>query len=284
MPERNPSNLSSPTPTRIRAILRTARRLASEVGTFVEGKHRGSGQRMQSKGRGDFVTAVDLEAERKLRRSLSDAHPHHAILGEELPPHQPGAEFTWILDPIDGTSNYGRGLPTYAVSVACMHGGAPLAAAVYCLPEAEIYSAGRGLGSFRGRRRLGLKRSRLTDASILGVQWHRGKNPLRYLEGLTATGSRVRNLGCTVTQLCHLAAGRLDGNIQEQGKIWDIAAAALIVTEAGGRFTDWRGRPIFPTGFEPDRHHPSIAAPPGIHGRLCKLLGPWQTAAMAARR
>lgn len=239
---------------------------------------------MQRKGRGDFVTAIDLAAERKLRALLSDAHPEHGILGEELPPHQTDAEFTWILDPIDGTSNFGRGLPTFAVSVACMHGGAPLAVAVHCLPEAVTYSAGRGLGSYSGRRRLQLQRTRLSDATILGVQWHRGKNPLRYLESLTATGSRVRNLGCTVAQLCDVAAGRLDGNIQEQGKIWDFAAAALIVTEAGGKFTDWQGRPIFPTDFDPDRHHPSIAAPVGVHGSLCKLLGPWQQDAMVSRR
>lgn len=283
MPQGNPSNRGSPSPNQVRAILKTARQLAEQIGTFVKGKHRGSGQRMQSKGRGDFVTAIDLAAERKLRRLLAEAHPEHAILGEELPPHQAGAEYTWILDPIDGTSNFGRGLPIYAVSVACMHGAAPLAAAVHCLPEAVTYSAGRDLGSFRGRRRLRITRSRLTNASILGVQWHRGKNPLRYLASLTATGSRVRNLGCTVAQLCDVAAGRLDGNIQEQGKIWDFAAAALIVTEAGGRFTDWRGRPIFPTDFDPDRHHPSIAAPPGVHGRLCKLLGPWHKEALVSR-
>ena len=207
-----------------------------------------------------------------------------SLLGEELPPHQPEADYTWILDPIDGTSNFGRGLPTYAVSVACMHQGSPLAAAVHCLPEGVTYSAGRSLGAFQGRRRLRLGRSRLSDAAILGVQWHRGKNPLRYLESLTATGARVRNLGCTVAQLCDVAAGRLDGNVQEQGKIWDFAAAALIVEEAGGRFTDWEGRPIFPTTFDPDRHYPSIAAPAGVHGPLCKLLGRWHKQARTTRR
>jgi myo-inositol-1(or 4)-monophosphatase len=283
MPRKNRPTSKRPNPTQIRAILKTAKMAASEIGSYISRKHRDSGQTMQRKGQGDFVTAIDLAAERKLRLLLRSSHPEHGILGEELPPHQPEAEFTWILDPIDGTSNFGRGLPTYAVSVACMHQGSPLAAAVHCLPEAATYSAALDLGAFRERRRLQLERSRLSDAAILGVQWHRGKNPLGYLEALTATGTRVRNLGCTVAQLCDVAAGRLDGNIQEQGKIWDFAAAALIVTEAGGTFTDWQGKAIFPTKFDATRHYPSIAAPPGIHSSLCKLLAPWHQDALTLR-
>ena len=89
MPARNPSASGPPNATRTRTILRTARQLANEIGLFVAGKHRGSGQRMQSKGIGDFVTAIDLQAERRLRRRISAELPDHGILGEELPPHFP---------------------------------------------------------------------------------------------------------------------------------------------------------------------------------------------------
>jgi myo-inositol-1(or 4)-monophosphatase len=242
---------------------------------------------MARKGVGDFVTAVDLAAEKLLRRLLHDAWPAHGIVGEELPPHEPGADFVWILDPIDGTSNFGRGHSIYAVSVACLHAGRPVAAAVHCLPEDITYHAALGCGARRGRQALRLARRRrgLDDASILGVQWHRGPRSIEYLEQLVASGTRVRNFGCTVTQLCDVATGRLDGNVQEQGKIWDFAAAALLVTEAGGRFTSWGGEDIFPlSSIEADRHYPSVAAVPVVQRQLCGILGPFEEGVSAAPR
>lgn len=242
---------------------------------------------MVRKGVGDFVTAVDLAAEKLLRRRILAAWPNHGVVGEELPAHEPGAEFVWILDPIDGTSNFGRGHPLFAVSVACLHQGRPVAAAVHCLPDDLTYHATLGLGARQGRRpiRLAGRRRRLDDASILGVQWHRGPRRLRYLDELTATGTRVRNFGCTVNQLCDVALGRLDGNVQEQGKIWDFAAAALLVTEAGGRFTSWRGEDIFPlASLDGSRHYPSVAAAPGVHRQLCEILGPHENKVRLGRR
>jgi myo-inositol-1(or 4)-monophosphatase len=266
-----------PSPHRLRRLAQTARTVARETGAFVAGKHRPDGLDMTRKGVGDFVTAVDLAAETRLRRQILAAWPDHGIVGEELPAHEPDAEFVWILDPIDGTSNFGRGHPIFAVSVACLHAGRPIAAAVHCLPEDVTYHAAKGCGARRGRRPLVLppRRQGLSDAAILGLQWHRGRRSIRYLDALTATGTRVRNFGCTVTQLCDVATGRLDGNVQEQGKIWDFAAAALLVTEAGGRFTSWRGDDIFPlASLDWDRHYPSLAAAPAVHRQLCKILGP----------
>ena len=125
----------------------------------------------------------------------------------------------------------------------------------------------------------------MNDSAILGVQWHRGARELPYLGGLLSTGTRIRNLGCTVVQLCDVATGRLDGNVQEQGRLWDFAAAALLVTEAGGRFTSWTGHDIFPlANLGSVGHLPSVAAHPSIHGQLCELLGPWQDRVAAPPR
>ncbi len=230
---------------------------------------------MKRKAVGDFVTTVDLAIEKLLRREILAEWPDHGVLGEELPPVNVGADFVWILDPIDGTSNFGRGLPIYAVSVACLHAGRPVAAAVHCLPEDRTCHAALGLGARRGRQVLELgRRGGLDDAAILGLQWHRTSRELPYLPGLIATGARVRNFGSTVAQLCDVAAGRLDANVQEQGKIWDFAAAALLVTEAGGRFTSWDGADIFPLDeLDGERHYPSIAAHPRVHRTLCRILG-----------
>lgn len=235
---------------------------------------------MEEKGIGDFVTEVDLATEKRIRRGLREAHPDHGILGEEFPAHQIDAPLVWILDPIDGTSNFGTGLPIFAVSIACFYRGSPVAAAVHCFPEDVTYRAGLGLGAHRGRQRLDFahgtgRQGRLGPQSMLGLQWHRGPRKLGYLDKVVATGTRIRNLGSTVAQLADVAAGRLDGNVQEQGKIWDYAAAALIVTEAGGLFTDWRGKPIFPLAdYDGDRHTGSIAARPVVHRQLVAILGP----------
>lgn len=264
-------------PNLIRRLVKTAREAAATGGELVTRRYRPFGQALHSKAPGDFVTEVDLAAEKLLRRRILTEWPDHGMLGEEQPPENLDADLVWILDPIDGTSNFGRGLPTFAVSVACVHRGTPVAAAVHCLPEDATYHAGIGLGAFRERRRLRLRARRLDLKAIVAVQWHRGPREFGYLEELTRTGTRIRNLGCTAAQLCDVAAGRLDANVQEQGKIWDFAAAALLVQEAGGRFTSWDGDPIFPlSGFDGAVHHPSVAAHPAVHRELCALLGPWQ--------
>ena len=153
--------------TRIRALLRTARRAAQLGGEFVDRRYRPLGREMLRKGVGDFVTEVDLAAEDLLRRTILAAWPEHGILGEERPGVNLDADFVWILDPVDGTSNFGRGLPIFAVSVACAYRGQPIVAAVHCFPDDQSFSAGIGLGAFRGRRRLQLSPHRLDYASIL---------------------------------------------------------------------------------------------------------------------
>lgn len=271
MPERTWEFLSE---RQTRRVLATARASATAVGELVSRRvSRGPPPRPSRKGIGDFVTAVDLAAEAGLRRQLLSAHPDHGFLGEEGGSHDAGSDYVWVVDPVDGTSNMSRGLRPFAVSVACLYRRHPVAAAVYCLPEGKLYSAARGLGAYRGRRRIKRPRTRLDDGAILGVQWIRGERDLAFLPGLLATGARIRNLGCTVAQLCDVAMGRLDANVQEQGKIWDVAAAGLIVEEAGGRFTDWQGRAIFPfPDLDGSIDHPSVAAVGATHRRLIDIL------------
>ncbi len=266
-------------PTRIplstlRALAATARTAVADAGAQAR-RARTSlrGLDVRRKGCGDFVTAVDLRIEARLRRSLSSAHPGHGFLGEEGGGSELAADFVWVVDPIDGTSNYARGLGYYAVAVACLHRGSPVVAAMSCQPEDRIYSAIQGLGAFRGRRRIRLGRGRLDDGSILGCQWHRASTSLDFVPGLVATGARLRNFGCTVVHLCEIAMGRLDGNVQEQGKIWDVAAPGLLVLEAGGRFTGWDGRPVFPfADLDGTIDYPTVAAPAAVHRRLLAAL------------
>jgi myo-inositol-1(or 4)-monophosphatase len=262
-----------PTAAEVRQRLRTARRAVAEVARFVGRPRPARSLGTRRKRPGDFVTAVDVQAERRLRRLVAAAHPADGFLGEELGRRDGEAPWVWVVDPIDGTSNFARGLGIFAVAVAGLFRGQPQVAAVHCEPEGALYSAALGHGAFRGRRRLRAPRPQWGDAAILGVQWHRALPRLQFLGPLQRSGARMRDLGCTVVQLCHVAAGRLDGNVQQQGKIWDLAAAALIAAEAGARCTDWSGRPLLPFAtMDAERHYPSIVAAPPVHAALLRLL------------
>lgn len=221
---------------------------------------------------GDFVTAVDLRCERFLRRELARILPEAGFLGEETPPSELDRPWLWVVDPIDGTSNFSRRLVYHAVSVALLWRGQPMLACLHCEPEDATYSSVRGRGAWRNGRRISIPGSALDDAAIVGCQWHRGQQQFHFLARLQAKGSRVRTFGSTVTQLADVAMGRLDGNVQEQGRIWDIAAAGLVVLEAGGCFTDWRGAPVFPFRRLDIGHTPTVAAGPLVHRALLRQL------------
>jgi myo-inositol-1(or 4)-monophosphatase len=255
-----------------RALARTARTLAAAVGAYVARAQRRHGG-ARRKGVGDFVTRIDLAAEERLRRALRRAHPDHGFLGEETGAERPDAELCWVVDPIDGTSNYAHGLRDFAVSIACLWRGQPMAAAVACGPGLDVYAAAHGLGARTAGRRLALGPARLDDAALVGVQWHRGSAArLDFVASLIGTGARLRVLGSTVVQMCAVADGRLHANVQQQGRLWDYAAAALIVTEAGGVVSDWAGQPVFPVGDVLGGGHVStIAAGRAVHRRLLRL-------------
>lgn len=227
---------------------------------------------VRRKGVGDLVTRVDLACERALRRELSALLPDAGFLGEETDPREIDRDWLWVVDPIDGTSNYARGLPHFAVSVALLHRRRPLLAAVHCAPENALYTAVHGGGARRAGRRIRMPPTTLDDAAIVGCQWHRGQQQLTFLARLQQRGNRIRTLGCTVTQLADVAMGRLDANVQEQGRSWDIAAAGLVVEEAGGRFTTWRGEPVFPFPDLAVAHTPTVAAGPRVHRDIVELL------------
>ncbi len=264
---------TGPPPERLEALLGTLRRTIAAAAARVTQAYRPEPRPARRKGEGDFVTDVDVGTEAFLREALLDAHPDTGFLGEESGAVRADAEFVWVVDPIDGTSNFAQGLPQWGVSVACVWRGDPVLAAVYVSPEAQTYLAIRGRGAWRGGEPLRVPAIDLDDASVLGVQWFRGAWEPGLLEPLTTSGARVRVLGSTVVQLCDVAVGRLHANVQSQGRTWDVAAAGLVVEEAGARFTDWLGRDVFPfADLLAERHYPSLAAPEPLHAALVARL------------
>ena len=227
-----------------------------------------------SKGEGDPVTHLDLEAEARLRTAIATAWPTHGFLGEETDATGLDREFVWIVDPIDGTANFAADITPWGVAVACLTRGAPIAAAVFCMPGQRTLAAAAGRGARADGERIRLRAGGALGAdSLVGMQWFRGETRLPFLPRILATGTRIRVQGSTVTQICDVATGRLAANIQTQGRIWDIAAPALILEEAGGEIRDWQGRPIFPLrALDRDRHYPSVSGTHAVVGQVVALL------------
>lgn len=249
--------------------------VAAAAGRIARARARLRPADVRRKAVGDFVTAIDLRTEAELRRGLRALLPDAGFLGEETAPAALDADWIWVVDPVDGTSNFARGLPHFAVSVALLHRGQPLLGAIHCAPEEALYTAVRGGGARRNGRAVRAGRARFDDGAMVGCQWFRGCADMTFLARLQSRGARIRTLGSSVTQLADVVMGRLDANVQQQGRIWDIAAAGLVACEAGLRFTDWSGAPVMPFADLRIGHTATVAATPAVHRQVLALLAPF---------
>jgi myo-inositol-1(or 4)-monophosphatase len=204
--------------------------------------------RVTTKGHADFVTEVDKAAEQAIIETLSQAYPSHGFLAEESGAHRPegAADFTWIIDPLDGTTNFIHGFPQYAVSIACQHAGQITQAVVYDPSRNDLFTATRGRGAFLNDRRLRVsKRTQLKDCLLATGFPFRNLDRLdQYLQlfkRVTACTAGIRRPGAAALDLAYVAAGRFDGFFEYGLSPWDMAAGALLVIEAGGLITDDQG-------------------------------------------
>jgi len=204
--------------------------------------------RVSSKGRSDFVTEVDRAAEQAIISILKTAYPNHSILAEESGASGPegDVDYLWIIDPLDGTTNFIHGFPQFAVSIGLKHRGQIAQAVVYDPTRDELFTATRGRGAFMNDRRLRVsKRDHLQDC-LIGTGF-----PFRHLEHLdeyvrvftrvTQNTAGVRRPGAASLDLAYVAAGRLDGFWEFGLSPWDIAAGSLLIIEAGGLIGDPHG-------------------------------------------
>ena len=202
------------------------------------------------KGPRDIVTEADVAAERAAVALITSRYPDHAILAEEggdLASDSCGAEFKWIIDPIDGTTNYARGLPIFTVSVAVAQNGRPIAGALYEPLADQMYHVVRGGGAFCDDRPLSCTSNGIIEDFLIGVDWPRAEDTrARLLEAVLAASSRVggwRTLGSAALGIAMVGAGILDAYVHPTLHTWDMAAAGLIVEEAGGMVTGLNGSP-----------------------------------------
>jgi myo-inositol-1(or 4)-monophosphatase len=201
------------------------------------------------KGPIDLVTEADLAAEREFRALVASRFPSHVVLGEEGGDQGGADEYRWIIDPLDGTTNFAHGLALFCVSIALEIAGRVEVAAVYDPIADELYTAERGEGARLNGQRIQVTRTTsLIDALLCTGFPYTLRDDLPVHVAVFAAflgrARAVRRLGSAALDLCYVAAGRLDGFWEDRLHPWDIAAGALIVDEAGGRVTDFAGRPV----------------------------------------
>jgi myo-inositol-1(or 4)-monophosphatase len=196
----------------------------------------------------DLVTEMDQRSERFIVERLLDAFPDHGVLAEEGGATRGRSEYRWVIDPLDGTTNYAHGLPVFAVSVALEHAGVVELGVAYDPTRDECFVAERGHGATLGGEPIRVSTTPSLDGALLvtGFPYDirtTAETNLPEYAALSVRAQAVRRLGSAVLDLCYVACGRFDGFWELALGPWDMAAGGLIVQEAGGRVTNVRGGP-----------------------------------------
>lgn len=241
------------------------------------------GTRVRSKGTPqDLVTAADEEAERVIARTVAEAFPDHNLLGEEGGDQGRSSEWLWVVDPIDGTTNYARGVPWFSTSIAVQHRGRTVVGLVLNGATGEEFLGVEGQGAFVDGAPARVSAVSTYEQALLitGFYYDRGPNIDLTLAGIRTFYDRgilgIRRFGSAALDLCYLAAGRADGYFEIGLNPWDFAAGAFIATLAGARVTDALGQDL---GL---RKSYLIAGNPAVHALMMADLVPWQAAQKAA--
>ena len=234
---------------------------------------------VQSKEHNDFVSEVDRQAEQEIIHTLRKAYPDHGILAEESGLRQ-GDEYQWIIDPLDGTTNFLHGFPHFAVSIALRHRGRLEQAVIYDPLRQELFTASRGSGALLNDRRMRVTARRHLDGALLGTGFpFKSQQHLdAYLEmfrALFPQAAGIRRAGSAALDLAYVAAGRLDGFWEIGLNIWDMAAGVLLIQEAGGLSGDLVG------GHDHLQHGNIVAATPKLFPIILKAIRPHVTESLA---
>lgn len=225
------------------------------------------------KGLNDLVTMVDKAAEEAIIETIYKAYPNHSILGEESGQH-PGNEFTWVIDPLDGTMNYVHGFPQFAVSIGIKMKDHLEHAVIYDPLSQDLYTASKGRGAHLNNRRIRVSERNDLKGALVGsaFPYHdRDSTPhgvphLEILQEIFTRGSDVRRIGSAALNLAYVASGKLDGFWESDLKQWDIAAGVLLVREAGGFVSDFKGE----NGFLESGN--IIAGTRKVHAELLQII------------
>jgi myo-inositol-1(or 4)-monophosphatase len=243
---------------------------AKQAGRLIMERFENKGAISQKKNASDLVTEVDQLSEELIRSHIQKDFPGHWVLSEEdcgqanawqaFKEHHQG--FGWIIDPIDGTTNFIHGIPHFAVSIGIVKDGEPMVGVVFNPMTNELFTAEKSLGAYRNGQRIQVaKQATLAEAVLAtGFQandWKKDSRLVKQVDQLAGKSRSVRILGASSLDLCLIAFGKLTGFWHEGLSPWDTAAGALVLTEAGGEITDKDGNPY-------RLYHESLVASNGI--------------------
>ena len=266
-------------------MLNTAVKAARRAGSVINRASLDLSQiKVGLKQQNDYVTEVDRAAEATIIETLREVYPTHAILAEEsgnINPDEDTSEYQWVIDPLDGTTNFIHGFPQYAVSIALLHKGVPVQAVVYDTNRNELFTASKGVGAFLNEKRIRVTNRTKLEESLIGTGF-----PYRvfehvdaYLEifkEMTKRSAGVRRPGAASLDLAWVAAGRLDGFWEFGLAPWDMAAGALLIMEAGGLVSDLSGESNYlVTGN-------IVGGTPKVFNQLLQIIQPLRTPKLQA--
>jgi myo-inositol-1(or 4)-monophosphatase len=257
--------------------VRAARRAGDLI---VRSMSRLDSLKIQTKGRNDFVTDIDRQAEADIIATVRRAHPDHAFHGEESG-RTGDNEYVWIIDPLDGTTNFLHGFPTFAVSIAVEHRGRLQHAVVYDPLRQELFTASRGDGAQLDGKKIRVSPQRTLEGALIGTGFPYRMaaahidDYLAILKAVMNVAAGVRRPGAASLDLAYVAAGRVDGFWEFGLAPWDTAAGTLLIQEAGGRVGT-------PTGSEYALGPNIVAGTPKVYQELLDALGPLTPAALRA--
>jgi myo-inositol-1(or 4)-monophosphatase len=253
-------------------FLIVAQNIAKEAGNLLL-EYYGNIDSFEYKGVGDVVTKADKESEILINNWLKAEFPEFSILGEEYGLLDLQSDYCWAADPLDGTSNYAAGLPIFSVSIALLYKGSPIIGVVYDPNQNLMYWGAKGEGAYLNGNRIQVNNhAQIESISLFGASTDIIESLPNYLSKV----GKVRSLGSAAIHLSTVAAGYFDGCIDVNTKLWDVAAGALILQEAGGTFTDYLGNPIFPLEKSSPAYHgqriPFLATNGKIHQQALRLI------------
>ncbi|HKO96920.1 MAG TPA: inositol monophosphatase family protein [Pyrinomonadaceae bacterium] len=261
-------------------MLNFAMQTAREAGRILSDRL-GRALQVSNKGAIDLVTEADLASEQLIIDRIKSYYPRHAILAEESGATEAGdgndgtSEWKWIIDPLDGTTNYAHGYPCFCVSIALEHENRIEIGVIYDPSRDEMFAAERGQGAHLNDRRMRVSDIEDLNSAMLctGFPYNVRERPnfTRDFAKFTMESQAVRRDGSAALDLAYLACGRFDGFFEEGLKAWDVAAGVLLIEEAGGTVSDFEGQPL--NIYTPKIYAPKVLASNGlVHEAMIRVL------------
>ncbi len=231
-------------------------KLTRQVGSFIKNEQLNfSSAKVEIKGKNDFVSYVDKAAEQKIIDGLSVLIPESGFIAEEGTSTKKGIEYNWIIDPLDGTTNFIHGIPCYAISIALMRNDKLILGVIYEINQDECFYAWEGSKAYLNEKEIHVSTTKILADSLLatGFPYYDYQYMEEYMELFKHFMNHtrgLRRLGSAATDLAYVACGRFDGFYEYSLSPWDVAAGAFIVQQAGGRITDFKGNEDYVFGKE----------------------------------